>query len=80
MYYVEAWINGKLCWKSSPRGEWKAFTMGQYKERVKQLEKQVENLTLQHVIVPLKCGNTSACDYKLGGNCTMNVGECNLQE
>jgi hypothetical protein len=50
MYYKEAWINGKLCCKSTPNGEWIPFTIGQYKEKVKQLEEQVKNLTLAAVI------------------------------
>ena len=50
MYYKEEWINGKLCWKSTPNGEWIPFTIGQYKERVLKSEAELKNLHKANVI------------------------------
>ena len=50
MYYKEAWINGKLCWKATPKGKWIPFTIGQYKERVLTLEAELKNLRLGVVV------------------------------
>ena len=33
MYYEEQWIDGKLCWRSSPDGEWAAFTLYELGQR-----------------------------------------------
>jgi hypothetical protein len=72
MYYEEKWINRKLCWRSTPAGEWIPFTIGQYKDRVIKLEQKVKNLTLpcvsesvQPVGEGLVCGlgmKTSECE------------------
>jgi hypothetical protein len=49
MYYKEEWINGILYWKSSPNGEWIAFTMQQYKDRCLKLENGLKNLNIPAV-------------------------------
>lgn len=45
MYYKEQWVNGQLCWKSTPNGKWIPFTIGQYKDRVLELEETIKLLT-----------------------------------
>lgn len=47
MYYVEEWINGKLCWKAHPNAKWTAFAIGDYKEKVLKLEKEILKLKEQ---------------------------------
>lgn len=34
MYYKEAWIDGKLMYKTTPNGEWKEFSLAQYRDRL----------------------------------------------
>lgn len=45
MYYKEEWINGKLCWKATPNGEWIPFTIEQYKKRVLKLEAELKKFS-----------------------------------
>ena len=42
MYYKEKWIDGRLFWKASPKGQWVEFTKEQYIQRVIELEQELE--------------------------------------
>ena len=62
MYYEEKWIDGKLCWRSSPDGEWTAYTAyelghryqaelkraSDHQQTVERLERRVQELEAQH--------------------------------
>lgn len=45
MYYKEEIINGILCFKLTPNGEWKEVSKRALCERVKEAEKKVFELT-----------------------------------
>ncbi len=51
MYYAEDIINGKLCWKSHPRGEWIEFTQEQLTKKIIALAS--ENLEFSAIIQDL---------------------------
>jgi hypothetical protein len=40
MYYVEEIINGVLCFKSTPNGEWRALTPEQLTDKIVKLRNQ----------------------------------------
>lgn len=45
MYYKEEWVNGKLCWKGTPDGEWIPFGISQYKNKCIELQEKIKKLT-----------------------------------
>ena len=44
MYYKEEVINGVLCFKTTPNGEWKQFTLEQLTNKIVNLKNEVSQL------------------------------------
>ena len=44
MYYVEDWIDGRLYFKTTLKGDWKEFTLEMYANRVMEREKELLSL------------------------------------
>jgi len=52
MYYEEKWIDGKLCYRYTPDGEWTEFDLNSYRVRCAELQQQVKSVDLADVVVP----------------------------
>ena len=48
MYYSEKWIDGRLYFKNTLKGDWKPFTIEMYANRLAEREKEI--LSLQQTI------------------------------
>jgi hypothetical protein len=44
MYYKEDIINGVLCFKTTPNGEWREFSKENLTKRIKELEEKINNV------------------------------------
>lgn len=49
MYYEEKWIDGKLCYRHTPDGEWTEFDINSYRVRCYELQQQVNSVDLAEV-------------------------------
>ena len=45
MYYAEKIIDGVLCCKHTPRGEWKPLNAKQLTSKIERLQKEIQKLT-----------------------------------
>ena len=44
MYHKEEIINGKLCWKGIPNGEWHEYSQEQLTERIEKMKLEIVRL------------------------------------
>ena len=50
MYYEEQWIDGKLCYRHMPNGDWIEFDLNDYRQRLLEImEQQVNSVDLADV-------------------------------
>lgn len=69
MYYEEKWIDGKLCYRHTPDGDFVEYTIISYRNALWELQQQVKPVDLAYVrgneVALCRCGqpiSVTECD------------------